>query len=51
MDFLTGFLTCVCALFAYVYTRGTPAYSVIARTFVESLQNLTPETSQGWHKI
>ena len=37
-------LTCVCDLFACVYTRGTSVYSLIRSTFeVESAQNLTPE--------
>ena len=37
----TGSLTCVCDLFACVYTWGTSVYnnSLIRRTFVESVQN------------
>ena len=53
LTWTTWSLTCVCVIFACVYSRGTSVYSLIRRTFVESAQNLTPEKSQGgrktWH--
>ena len=42
LTWTTGSLTCVS-----IYTRGTSVYSLIRRTFVESAQNLTPESPQG----
>ena len=38
LTWTTGSLTCVCDLFACVYTRGTSVYSFIRRTFVGSAQ-------------
>ena len=43
----TGSLTCVCGLFACVYTQETSVYSLILWTFVEPALNLTLEKSQG----
>ena len=45
----TGSLTCACDLFACVYTQGTSVSSLIQKTFVESVQNLTPEKSWSGH--
>ena len=54
LTWTTGPLTCVCGLFLHAHTHGgTSVYSLIRRTFVESMQNVTPEESQGgrkdWH--
>ena len=40
-------LTCLCDLFACVYTLGTLVYSLIWRAFVKSAQELTLEKSQS----
>ena len=47
----TGSLTCVCGLFACVYTRGTSVFSFIRGIFLQCLKNiLTPGKSRSERK-
>ena len=52
LTWTTGSLTRICDLFyLHVYRHGGPQFTVfIQRTLVESVQNFTPEKSQGGNK-
>ena len=47
LKWTTGSLTCVCDLFACVYTQGTSVYSLLQRTWVASVPRFEPAVSQS----